>query len=630
MKRKDKFWEYAEDKNGCFSCKIKSHLSKLTGRDIAVCEKVTEDVQAAALLAIGTGKENGTKKRRTEPFSTSNGDGVIDLDTGTDLSASKLRQATITGLCSIKNKDALDQLVAIFFFLNNIAFNVVQSQSFINLMKGVAAYGAGYIVPCYTTLRTKLLANERAHVDDYAKEIKESWKISGCTIVSDIWTCKKTRAYINVVACSPKGAVFLRSFEDEDDVGPQNVVQVITDNASNYKCAGDMVMNMFPHIYKVKCAAHGIQLLLKDIYEQVLWVKKVYDNAKSFVDYINDHIIILAMVREATGGRKIRKPNKTRFASKFLMLQSFLNIEDDLRSLVASPEWRNMDYNKRGVGKSTNAAEVISTFEPIVRVLRLVDGDGSTAGYIYESMMRAQETLRRKVETDPDRFSMIWGLFEIRRDSNIVDKVHAAAAYLNPKLMYDGVVSYTQVDVSQGLLFLGEKMLDVEERDAFVAELLTYQRKHSKIFNVLSISQLRSAHPRVWREVNGGFVPLLRKIAIRVLSQPCSSSSCERNWSAFEAAQTKKRCKLLPETLEDLVYIRMNSLMMLKSDEVEQQDRVTINLEALGDFPEDIDDGRDDEDEDGENNVEGGVETDQSWLGRRLFMGSSSSNLDLA
>ncbi|KAL5713265.1 hypothetical protein ACHQM5_015357 [Ranunculus cassubicifolius] len=231
---------------------------------------------------------------------------------------------------------------------------------------------------------------------------------------------------------------------------------------------------------------------------------------------------------------------------------------------------------------------------------------------------------------------MIWGLFEIRRDSNIVDKVHAAAAYLNPKLMYDGVVSYTQVDVSQGLLFLGEKMLDVEERDAFAAELLTYQGKHSKIFNVLSISQLRSAHPRVWWEVNGGFVPLLRKIVIRVLSQPCSSSSCERNWSAFEAAQTKKRCKLLPETLEDLVYIRMNSLMMLKSDEVEQQDRVTINLEALGDFPEDIDDGRDDEDEDGENNVEGGVETDQSWLGRRLFMGSSSlngsssSNLDLA
>ncbi|KAL5731953.1 hypothetical protein ACHQM5_004627 [Ranunculus cassubicifolius] len=119
MKRKDKFWEYAEDKNGHFSCKfchkefpggasrIKSHLSKLTGRDIAVCEKVTEDVQAAALLAIGTGKENGTKKRRTEPFSTSNGDGVIDLDTGTDLSASKLRQATITSLCSIKNKDAL-------------------------------------------------------------------------------------------------------------------------------------------------------------------------------------------------------------------------------------------------------------------------------------------------------------------------------------------------------------------------------------------------------------------------------------------------------------------------------------------------------------------------------------------
>lgn len=73
----------------------------------------------------------------------------------------------------------------------------------------------------------------------------------------------------------------------------------------------------------------------------------------------------------------------------------------------------------------------------------------------------------------------------------------------------------------------------------------------------------------VWWDYCGDCLPQLQKYAIRILSQPCSSSSCERNWSAFEAAQTKKRNRLAPKMLDNLVYVRMNTMMMKKFDTLE-------------------------------------------------------------
>lgn len=40
--------------------------------------------------------------------------------------------------------------------------------------------------------------------------------------------------------------------------------------------------------------------------------------------------------------------------------------------------------------------KVLNALEPIVRVLRLVDGDGSTARYLYEGIERAMEAIKER------------------------------------------------------------------------------------------------------------------------------------------------------------------------------------------------------------------------------------------
>jgi hypothetical protein len=48
-------------------------------------------------------------------------------------------------------------------------------------------------------------------------------------------------------------------------VGADNVVQFITDNATNYVAAGRLLEKEFPKLYWSPCAAHCINLMLQDI-----------------------------------------------------------------------------------------------------------------------------------------------------------------------------------------------------------------------------------------------------------------------------------------------------------------------------------------------------------------------------
>ena len=50
----------------------------------------------------------------------------------------------------------------------------------------------------------------------------------------------------------------------------------------------------------------------------------------------------------------------------------------------------------------------------------------------------------------------------------------------------------------------------------------------------------------------------MQRFAIRILSQTCSASGCERNWAVFERIHTKKRNHLDKKRLNDLVFVQYN------------------------------------------------------------------------
>jgi hypothetical protein len=52
-----------------------------------------------------------------------------------------------------------------------------------------------------------------------------------------------------------------------DKIGKKYVVQLVRDNGANFKAAGRILMERIPHLFWTPCAAHCLNLLLKDIGE---------------------------------------------------------------------------------------------------------------------------------------------------------------------------------------------------------------------------------------------------------------------------------------------------------------------------------------------------------------------------
>ena len=96
-------------------------------------------------------------------------------------------------------------------------------------------------------------------------------------------------------------------------------------------------------------------------------------------------------------------------------------------------------------------------------------------------------------------------------------------------------------------------------------QLQAYRLEEGIFGSTSTIHDRPVIHPGIWWQFYGHNVPELQRFAICILSQGCSASPCERNWSRFNHIQSKKRNKLLTTRLGDLVYVRSNLHLALSS-----------------------------------------------------------------
>jgi len=94
-----------------------------------------------------------------------------------------------------------------------------------------------------------------------------------------------------------------------------------------------------------------------------------------------------------------------------------------------------------------------------------------------------------------------------------------------------------------------------------------------------------------WWLVHGVHALTLQKIALKLLGQPCSSSCCERNWSAYSFIHSIKRNKMTPHRTEDLVFVYSNlRLLSRNSPQYHQEETKMWNI--VGDEFESFDENK--------------------------------------
>ncbi|XP_039020742.1 uncharacterized protein LOC120152615 [Hibiscus syriacus] len=177
--------------------------------------------------------------------------------------------------------------------LGGISFNAATYESFQIMIEAIGQFGPGMKAPSMYELRVPILNKEVEEVQNQIVENKKEWAEKGCSILSDGWRDSVVQKDINFLVNSPKGSVFVKSHDVSDvskdadllfhvldkmveEVGEENVVQVVTDNASAYVKAGKLMEAKRQHLYWTPCAAHCLDLMLEDIGKHIPRVQNAF------------------------------------------------------------------------------------------------------------------------------------------------------------------------------------------------------------------------------------------------------------------------------------------------------------------------------------------------------------------
>eukprot|EP00253_Pinus_taeda_P002278 PITA_02278 len=239
--------------------------------------------------------------------------------------------------------------------------------------------------------------------------------------------------------------------------------------------------------------------------------------------------------------------------------------------MFSSDEWNQSNWSnkpedkelKRKIYEETfwrKAAEVVKLAEPLVKVLRLVDGERLAMGFIYEAMDQGKEQIKTVYKDRVAKYGPIWAIIDERWNNQLHRPIHAAGYFLNPRYHYKAKESGAlRGEVRDGMIECIERMIPLESDQLEVHRQATTFSNATGTFgkNLAKIAR-EADEPAQWWEAFGGHCLELQRFAIRILSQTCSASGCERNWSVFERIHTKKRKRLDQKRLNDLVYVQYN------------------------------------------------------------------------
>ncbi|CAH1447458.1 unnamed protein product [Lactuca virosa] len=288
---------------------MKNHLAG-TKIDAFVCTMVDEATKELFKKLLRDFEENKSKAMDDECFeveSDGNGNGTVKSV------FNKGKQKTLNQ--ALKDREPVTRALCRVIYGEALPFNLVKSPLWKEALRLVGEYGKGLKLPSYHEARVT-----------YLKKEMENKGLSQIFFVN-----------------SPSGTVFVKSIDTSsfakdanklfemlnsivEEIGEENVVQVVTDSASAYVLVGSKLEQERPRLYWSPCSAHLIDLILQDIGGGKTF-KDTLDKAQKVTVYIYRHCVLLSMFRRFTGGQELTRAGVTRFATSFLTLKRFKELK---------------------------------------------------------------------------------------------------------------------------------------------------------------------------------------------------------------------------------------------------------------------------------------------------------------
>ncbi|CAN0902895.1 hypothetical protein LINGRAHAP2_LOCUS22267 [Linum grandiflorum] len=499
VREKDLCWEYADKLGGnkvqCKFCsrilnggisRLKHHLSRIPSKGVNPCSKVRDDVtdKVRALLASRQTNNNNTIKEITITSTTMKRQ-HIPAEIVQALPVAKVYPTIASSISAtnLSNEENAERSIAVFFFENKLDISVARSLSYQQMIEAVAKCSNGFTGPSPEELRTTWLERMKSEVSLQCKNAEKEWTTTGCTVIADMWTDNKSRALINFMVSSPSKTFFHKSVDASSyfkntkcladvfdsviqELGPENVVQVILDTTFNYAGIANHILQNYGTVFVSPCASQCLNLIL-DEFSRVDWVNRCIIQAQTVSKFIYNSGPMFDLMKKFTGGQELIRTGITKQVSTFLTLQSMLKQKSRLKLMFSSPEY---SANSCFMNKSQTMAivedgefwgemeEIVAISEPFLKVLREVSGGKAAAGVIYELMTRAKESIRTYYIMDECKCKTFLDIVDRKWWDQLHSPLHSAAAFLNPGVQYNPEIKFL-VSIKEDFFKVIEKLL---------------------------------------------------------------------------------------------------------------------------------------------------------------------------
>eukprot|EP00253_Pinus_taeda_P014349 PITA_14349 len=390
-------------------------------------------------------------------------------------------------------------------------------------------------------------------------------------------------------------------------VGPENVVQVITDNATVCRLAILIIDGKYQHIFWTPCVVHSLNLMLSKMGKQIEWIRVIFEEAKDIQAFITNHHMSQGIYREFAK-LELLKVAETEFASHIIVLTRLMQVKDALQSMLCTSlwnQWRQSQTNRAQAMKKLvvddewwDKVEYLLAFtKPIVVLICMFDTHMPNLGEIYEGIDSIIEKIRVVInanENDPDEFfyKEVKDILT-KRWNKMTTPLHLLAYAVSPKYYTAELLSDPEKtapskdpEVSQGFKKAFRKLyVDPKIGLPVRAEFSHFVGPEGWDSNIDCMRDKRAMSTIEWRNYYGGELPHIQKLTIRILSSIVTSSSAKKNWSTYGLIHSVKRNRLGSKKAEKLVYVHSN-LCLLSHNRDEYKFRATKLWDVKPKLPE--------------------------------------------
>ena len=291
-----------------------------------------------------------------------------------------------------------------------------------------------------------------------------------------------------------------------DYVGAEHVVQVVTDNNSSCIRMGRLLMSEYPHIQWTPCAAHSLDLVVKDV-AKLSWISDILAKAKEIVNFITTKRTVLAMYRSYKN-LDIMGFSKTRFGYLFLVFERLLKVHSTLQQLVVSDSWRQWSGSRTQEAMRVKSIilsddhywklmeDIVFDFRPIYNIIRLTDQEGCTMGLLYTFMTNLSRVIDNATRLERSHIIQVQNILAARWEW-FKRPVHAVAYILHPLWRTEG--GNISPELQEGWISYIEKHCDGPiQRNEIEDELLLFLCKRGPFSRPESLLRDAMLKPVSW------------------------------------------------------------------------------------------------------------------------------------